>query len=48
VLVSSPLRTLLVASGFQAVGRTLLMARGDTSAVDLSQLVALASLGSFG
>jgi GNAT superfamily N-acetyltransferase len=48
MLASSPLRGLLMASGFQAVGRTLLMARGDTSAVDLSQLVTLASLGSFG
>jgi len=48
VPISSPLRPLLAASGFNAAGRTVLMARGDRRCIQLSSLVALASLGSIG
>jgi GNAT superfamily N-acetyltransferase len=48
ILVSSPLRSLLVAAGFSPAGRNLLMVRGSHSSVDLRRVVALASLGSMG
>jgi hypothetical protein len=48
VPLSSPVRMMLSACGFRAAGRTVLMVRGDRSGIDLSGLVALASLGSIG
>jgi len=48
VPASSPLRLLLDAAGFRRSGSTALMVRGDRSDVNLSSLVALASLGSIG
>lgn len=48
VLASSPLKPLLAAAGFTAGGYNDLMVRGETAGIDLSRLVALASLGSMG
>jgi GNAT superfamily N-acetyltransferase len=48
ILESSPVGALLAAAGFEPRGRTDLMVLGSTSGVQLSQVVALASLGSMG
>ena len=48
ILESSPVGALLAAAGFEPRGRTDLMVLGPASGVQLSQLVALASLGSMG
>jgi GNAT superfamily N-acetyltransferase len=48
ILESSPVGTLLAAAGFAPRGSTDLMVMGSASGVRLSQLVALASLGSMG
>jgi ribosomal protein S18 acetylase RimI-like enzyme len=47
-LLSSPLRPLLAEFGFNPVGRTALMVRGDLGAARLERMMALASLGSVG
>lgn len=48
MIASSPLRSLMAASGFELSGNTVLMARGNFQEVDLKKMVSLASLGSFG
>ena len=48
LLGSSPVRSLLHASGFLQNGETLLMMRGDPGKVRFSEIMALASLGSMG
>ena len=48
VLASSPLSALLAAAQFKKVGQAALMVYGDRSAIDLSSMVSLASLGSVG
>jgi len=48
LLASSPLRSLLAASGFAPGGGAALMVSGDRAAVDLKKMMALASLGSIG
>lgn len=45
---ASPLRILLTAAGFERCGGTRLMRLGPGDGVDLTSLVSLASLGSFG
>lgn len=48
LFASSPLPELCAASGMQCIGRTVLMAYGDSGSVNLENMVALASLGSMG
>ncbi len=48
VLASSPVAPLLTAAGFIRTGETDLMVRGASEGLDLSRVVALASLGSMG
>lgn len=48
VIGASPERTLLYAAGFRQCGETVLMMRGESGAVRLRDVVALASLGSMG
>jgi len=48
LLAPSPLKPLLVASGFACQGRSALMVHGTPHAVALQEMVALASLGSIG
>lgn len=48
LLASSPVKPLLPAAGFSCVGKNGLMMKGDIAQVDLSGMVALASLGSIG
>jgi len=48
VLKSSPVRQLLVATGFSCVGMNALMMLGETGSVQKEMMVSLASLGSIG
>lgn len=48
VIGGSPVRKLLSATGFQLVGETVLMMRGEAGKVHFGEIVALASLGSMG
>lgn len=48
VIGSSPVRKLLSAAGFQQMGETVLMTRGEGGKVRFGEIVALASLGSMG
>jgi len=48
LFASSPLRSLLVATGFELFGRNQLMVKADANRVNRQGMVALASLGSFG
>lgn len=48
LLTSSPLPALCESAGFQATGRTALMAYGDIGLIDLKSMVSLARLGSVG
>ncbi len=47
-LKSSPVRQLLVATGFACVGSNALMVQGDTTRIQVKTMVSLASLGSVG